>query len=115
MPSVTANVTANVTDFRKVDFIVFMHSELAGSRGLCDFEDDFEFYRHPKRKTRDADDRPNGSFLNTEDISEQVRGCVCDPGLIEEVSGGRYEYSEADDASHTIECAKMLFGRCERV
>src|SRR5271170_8243357 len=80
---------------------------------LYDFEDDIEFDRHPERKTGDADYHPNRCLLDAEDISKQVRDSVRDPGLVEEVPEGRYEYSEADDASHSIEGAQMLFRRSE--
>ena len=33
--------------------------------------------------------------------------------MVEEISGGRDEYSETNDAGHSIECAQMLFGRSQ--
>jgi hypothetical protein len=71
---------------------------------LRDFEDDFEFYRHPQGKAGNADYQPNQCFLDAKDISKQVRDSVRDPGLVKEVPGSCYEHSEPDDASHSIEC-----------
>ena len=70
---------------------------------LCDFEDDFEFYRHPEGKAGNADHQPNRCFLDAKDIAKQVRDSVRDPGLVEEVPGGCHEHSEPDDARHSIE------------
>src|SRR5262249_34434377 len=70
---------------------------------LCDFESDIEFYRHPKGKAGNADYQPNRCFLNAKDISKQVRNSVRDPGLVEEIPRGCHEYSDPDDASHSIE------------
>ncbi len=70
---------------------------------LCDFEDDFEFYRHPERKAGNANHQPNRRFLGAKDISKEVRDSVRDLGLIEEVPVGRNEYSQPDDTSHSIE------------
>ena len=75
---------------------------------LCDFKDDMEFYRHPEWKAGNADHQPSGCFLDTKDISKQVRDGVRDPGLVEEVPRGCYEYSEPDDSSHSIERAQMI-------
>src|SRR5580698_9116143 len=80
---------------------------------LADLEDDLKLNRHPERKARNSDNEPNRCFLDTEDISEQVRDCVCDPGLIEEVTGGCHKYSEPDYASHTIKRSQVLFRRSE--
>jgi hypothetical protein len=82
---------------------------------LGDFEDDFEFYRHPIGKTGNADYQPNRCFLDAKNISKQIRDSVRDLGLIEEIPGGRHEHSEPDDASHSIERAQMLLGCSEDV
>jgi len=82
-------------------------------RVCLDFEDDLEFDWHPEGKAGDANYHPHRCFLNAKDISKEVRDGVCNFGLVEEVSGSGYEYSEADDASHSIERAQMLFGRGE--
>ena len=70
---------------------------------LCDFQDDLEFYRHPKGKTRNANYQPNRYFLDAEDITKQIRNSIRDPWLVEEVPGRCYEHSEPDDASDSIE------------
>ena len=53
------------------------------------------------------------SFLDAKDISKQVRDSVRDPGLVEEVSGGRHEHAEPNNARDSIERAQMLFRRGE--
>ncbi len=70
---------------------------------LCDFEDDFEFYRHPERKAGNANHQPNRCFLGAKDISKKVRYSVRDLGLIEGVPVGRNENTQPDDARHSIE------------
>src|SRR5262245_49088485 len=78
------------------------HKLIANLLLLCDFESDIEFYRHPKGKAGNADYQPNRCFLNAKDISKQVRDSVRDPGLVEEIPRGCHEYSDPDDASHSI-------------
>ena|ERR1700722_7300414 len=70
---------------------------------LCDFEDDLEFYRHPKGQAGNADYQPNRCFLDAKYIPKQVRDCIRDPWLVVEVPVRRYEHSQPDDASYFIE------------
>jgi hypothetical protein len=39
---------------------------------LCDFKDDFEFDRHPKRQTGHADHLTHSRFLRAKDIAKQI-------------------------------------------
>src|SRR5579862_1862823 len=76
---------------------------------LCNLEDEFDFYRHAKRKTGNADDDASGNFLGTKYIPEEVRYSVGNSGMVEEVSGGCDEDAESDDASDFVEGAKVRF------
>ena len=80
---------------------------------FCDFKDDIKFYRHPQREAGNTDDQPNRCFLDPKDISKQIGDSIRDSGLVEEVPGSCYKHTEPDNASHSIERAKMLFRRGE--
>jgi hypothetical protein len=80
-----------------------------------DFEDHIEFDWNPERKARNADDRPDRSFLDAKDIPKQIRGSVRDPGMVVKIPKGRKEHSKTHDASHSIERAQMLFCNSEDV
>src|SRR5260370_6534538 len=69
---------------------------------LRNFEDDFEFDRHPQGKARNADDEPNCCLLSAEDVAKQVRHSIRYSGLVKEVTRGCYEHSEPHDPSHSI-------------
>ena len=93
---------------------VHAFSDLDGLLALCDFEDDLEFYWHPEGKAGNANYQPDRYPLDSKDISKQVGDGLRDFGLVEEVSVGCHEYSEPDNASHSIQRAQMLLGRSER-
>jgi len=48
-------------------------------------------------------------FLDAEDISEQVRDSVGDPGLVEEIPVGGHEHAEPHNARHSVEGAQNAF------
>ena len=102
--------------FRKIDFVnsyVLCFCGTRRSRSL-DFASHYFRYSVTSRMTSSSIGMPRGrlatpmtsrtgNVLVAKDISKQIRGCVRDPGLVEEVPGCRYEDSEPDDARHSIE------------
>jgi len=78
-------------------------SEVQSRLFSTDFEEDIEFYRHAKGKAGDADDHPNRCFLDSKDISIEVRDGIRDPRMIDEVPEGRNEDPETDDTRDSIE------------
>ena len=71
--------TVMLARFRSIDFVLqaeimqlYMRFDLCLRLLLCDFEDDFEFYRHSEGKAGYSDDQPNRCFLDAEDISKQI-------------------------------------------
>jgi hypothetical protein len=78
---------------------------------LCDFEDDFELDRHAERKTGNPDDHSDSGHLAAEDIPEEIRHCIRNPRLVEEISGGRHEDAQPYDTGNSIQRTQVLLSR----
>src|SRR6476660_6228816 len=91
-------VTRAAKETAALGIIAFNTSEVQSRPFSTDFEEDIEFYRHAKGKAGDADDHPNRCFLDSKDISIEVRDGIRDPGVVDEVPEGRNEDSKANDA-----------------
>src|ERR1700733_2276995 len=99
VPREVASATTRFARIRRVDFAAGTFS----SDLLFDFEGDLELNRHSERKASNAHDRSNRHLVGAKDIAKQIRDCVRDSGLIEEVPEGCDEHAEPDDAGDSIE------------
>src|SRR5262249_45381050 len=86
----------------------------APSGSGLDFEDDFQFYRRTKWKTRDPKDETRSDGLLAEDVAIQFRRRIGDFWVLGELRRGDV-HAQSHDVAHSVQRTQLLLGERQRI